>query len=92
MDLIIRTPGLIDVAEKIFSNLERKDLLQCQQVNEYWASILLNPWFWHKRMKKINKFGKKLSQENQDKWTKFCEKLSETHFTKNTQCAGTTKF
>ena len=50
MDRITRTPGLIHIAEQIFSNLERNDLMQCQEVNEYWASILRIPWFWYNRM------------------------------------------
>ena len=79
MDLITRTPGLIHIAERIFSDLERNDLLQCQKVNEYWASILRNPWFWYNRMMKDTT----LSQEHQKEWSKFCEKLSKSNITKD---------
>ena len=54
MDRLTTTPGLIHIAENIFSNLERRDLLQCQEVNESWARILRNPWFWYNRLKKNN--------------------------------------
>ena len=74
MDRITRTPGLIHIAEQIFSNLERNDLMQCQEVNEYWASILRNPWFWYHRMTQKTI----LSQEHQKEWMDFCEKLSKS--------------
>ena len=77
MDLITRTPGLVHIAEQIFSNLDRRNLLQCQKVNEYWASILRNPWFWYKRMSQSTT----LSQEHQKEWMKFCEKLSKLNLT-----------
>ena len=79
MDLITRTPGLVHLAEQIFSNLERNDLLQCQKVNEYWASILRNPWFWYKRMMK----NTTLPQEHQNEWKGFCQKLSKLSLTKD---------
>ena len=79
MDLITRTPGLIHIAEQIFSNLDRNDLLQCQEVNEYWASILRNPWFWYNRMTQ----NTTLSQEHQKEWMDFCEKLSKLNLTKD---------
>ena len=50
MDLITKTPGLIHIAEEIFSNLDRNSLLECQEVNEHWGSILRNPCFF------LNKF------------------------------------
>ena len=78
MDLITRTPGLVHIAEQIFSNLERNDLLQCQEVNEYWGSILRNPWFWYNRMMK----NSTLSQEHRKEWRDFCEKLSKSNLTK----------
>ena len=71
MDQITRTPGLIHIAEQIFSNLDRCDILRCQEVNEYWASILRNPWFWYNRMMQKNT----LTQEHQKEWKDFCEKL-----------------
>ena len=79
MDRITKTPGLIHIAEQIFSNLDRNDLLQCQKVNEYWATILRNPWFWYKRMMK----NTTLSEEHQREWSNFCEKLSKSNLTKD---------
>ena len=78
MDLITRTPGLLHIAEKIFSNLDRKSIWQCQKVNDYWWNILMNPWFWFNRMKPKNK----LSKEHRLEWMEFFEKLSKLIFTK----------
>ena len=78
MDLITKTPGLIHIAEQIFSNLEREILLQCQKVNEYWARILRNPWFWYNRMTQ----NTELSEEHQKEWMDFCEKLNKLVLTK----------
>ena len=77
MDLITKTPGLIHIAEEIFSNLDRKSLLECQNVNEHWGSILRNPWFWFRRMEQYAK----LSEEHQKEWKDFCEKLSKLNLT-----------
>ena len=79
MDLITTTPGLIHIAEQIFSNLDRYSLLICQKVNVYWASILQNPWFWFNRMMQ----NTTLSQVHQKEWMKFCENLSKLILTKD---------
>ena len=79
MDLITTTPGLFHIAEQIFSNLDRNSLLQCCEVNEHWANILRNPWFWFNRMKQ----NTKLSQEDQKEWEDFCEKLNKLNLTKD---------
>ena len=79
MDRITRTPGLIHIAEQIFSKLERNDLLQCQEVNEYWGSVLRNPWFWYNRMMK----NSTLSQEHRKEWSNFCKKLTKSNLTKD---------
>ena len=79
MDLITTTPGLFHIAEQIFSNLDRNSLLQCFEVNEHWANILRNPWFWFKRMKQ----NTKLSKEDQKEWMVFCEKLNKLNLTNN---------
>ena len=78
MDRITRTPGLIQIAEQIFSNLAINDLFQCQKVNEYWASILRNPWFWYKRMAQKNI----LTEMQQKEWSNFCDKLNNLDLTK----------
>ena len=79
MDLITTTPGLIHIAEQIFSNLDRYSLLICQKVNVYWASILQNPWFWFNRMMQ----NTTLSQVHQKEWMDFCKKLSKSNLTKD---------
>ena len=79
MDRITKAPGLIHIAEQIFSYLDRNDLMQCQEVNEYWASILRNPWFWYTRMTQ----KATLSQEHQKEWMDFCENLSKLNLTKD---------
>ena len=79
MDRITRTPGLIQIAEQIFSNLAINDLFQCQNVNEYWASILRNPWVWYNRMTQNNI----LSEGHQKEWSIFCEKLKKIDLTKD---------
>ena len=79
IDLITRTPGLIHIAEQIFSNLDRNSLLICQEVNEHWASILRNPWFWYNRIIQ----NTTLSQEHQKEWMKFCEKLKKLNLTRD---------
>ena len=79
MDRITKTPGLIHIAEQIFSNLDINSLMQCQEVNEYWASILRNPWFWYTRMTQKTT----LSQEHQKEWMKFCEKLKKLNLTRD---------
>ena len=79
MDLITRTPGFIHIAEQIFSNLDRNDLLRCREVNEYWASILRSPWFWYNRMMKNDPLFPKYQKE----WMDFCEKLSKLNLTKD---------
>ena len=79
MDLITKTPGLIHIAEEIFSNLDGNSLLECQEVNEHWGSILRNPWFWYNRMTQ----NTTLSQEHQKEWMNFCEKLNKLDLTKD---------
>ena len=79
MDLITKTPGFIHIAEEIFSNLDRNSLFECQKVNEYWGSILRNPWFWFGRMEHYAT----LSEEDQKEWKDFCEKLSKLNLTKD---------
>ena len=79
IDLITRTPGLIHIAEQIFSNLDRSSLLICQEVNEHWASILRNPWFWYNRIVQ----NTTLSPEHLKEWMKFCEKLKKLNLTRD---------
>ena len=49
MDLITKSPGLLDIAERIFMELDHEKLLLCEEVNSNWRTILRNPWFWYKK-------------------------------------------
>ena len=49
MDLITKSPGLLDIAERIFLELDHEKLLLCEEVNSNWRTILRNPWFWYKK-------------------------------------------
>ena len=49
MDLITKSPGLLDIAERIFLELDHEKLLLCEEVNSNWRTILRNPWFWCKK-------------------------------------------
>ena len=79
MDLITKTPGLQHIAEQIFSNLDFISILQCQKVNDHWWNIIMKPLFWFNKMKK----NTKLSQEHQNEWMIFIEKLSKLNLTKD---------
>ena len=79
MNRITQTPGLIHIAEQIFSNLDRNFLWKCQEVNKSWQSIIQNPWFWFHIMQQYAK----LSEEHQKEWIDFCEKLSKLNLTKD---------
>ena len=74
MDLITKTPGLQHIAEQIFSNLDRNSLWQCQKVNDYWWNIIMKPLFWLKP-------STKLSEEHQNEWMRFWQKLSKRNLT-----------
>ena len=69
----------LDLAEQIFLNLDINSLWQCQKVNDHWWEMLINPWFWFKRMKQ----NSKLSQVHQKEWMDFCEKLNKVNLTKD---------
>ena len=52
MDQITKSPGLYHIAEKIFLELNHKNLLHCEDVNNNWNHILAskdtNSRFWNK--------------------------------------------
>ena len=79
MDLITKTPGVQHIAEQIFLNLDFFSIWQCQKVNNHWWNIIMNPLFWFYKMKTSTK----LSQENQNEWIIFCEKLSKLNITQD---------
>ena len=56
MDILINNPGLKHLAEKIFLNLEFKNLEMCARVNESWRSILKDPLFWIHKYRQTETF------------------------------------
>ena len=64
MEQILNNPGLQHITERIFCNLEFKDLMSCQLMNNSCNQILKNSMFWLK----IWQLKKGLSEENQKCW------------------------
>ena len=79
MDLITKTPGLQYIAEQIFINLDFYSIWQCRKVNDHWWNIIMKPLFWFNKMKTSTI----LSQEHQEEWIRFCEKLSKLNITQD---------
>ena len=63
LEVILNTPGLVYLAEKIFNNLDHDSVKVCQGINQSSKQILDDPMFW------LRKFGN-LSKENQNDWIK----------------------
>ena len=66
MDLITKSPGLLDIAERIFLELDHEKLLLCEEVNSNWRTILRNPWFWYKKCQQNSTLS-----VNQSEWEQF---------------------
>ena len=65
MEKIINNPGLQHLAEKVFSNLELKDLEVCAMINQLSKQILDNPTFWLKKF-----VSRGMSKKNETEWAK----------------------
>ena len=65
MEKIINNPGLQHLAEKVFSNLELKDLEVCAMINQLSKQILDNPIFWLKKF-----VSRGMSKKNETEWAK----------------------
>ena len=65
MEKIINNPGLQHLAEKVFSNLELKDLEVCAMINQLSKQILENPIFWLKKF-----VSRGMSKKNETEWAK----------------------
>ena len=63
MEKIINNPGLQHLAEKVFSNLELKDLEVCAMINQLSKQILDNPIFWLKKF-----VSRGMSKKNEIEW------------------------
>ena len=68
MEQILENPGLLHLAENIFSNLNDADVEICRNINQISKEILDNPMFW------LRKFGN-LSQKNQNNWIKDIQSI-----------------
>ena len=78
MEIILENPGLLHLAENIFSNLNDADVEICRNINQISKEILDNPMFW------LRRFGN-LLQENQKYWIKEFQSIknSEKNILKN---------
>ena len=77
----MRNPGLQHIGEEILLNLDKKCLTKkCQNVNDIWESIILQPTFWLKK-----RIQKGLSKQNHRIWAKLIQELKDsqhkTHIT-----------
>ena len=79
MDYIINNPGLQNIIELIFLNLDFEELLVCQLINKSCKEILDNPMFWLKKWR----FGQGLSQKNYLDWTKVIQITRDTNLEEN---------
>ena len=68
MEKILENPGLVHLAENIFSNLNDVNVEICRNINQISKEILDNPMFW------LRKFGN-LLQENQKYWIKDIQSI-----------------
>ena len=69
MENISKNPGLQQITERIFSELEHEALLKCQDVNTSWKDLLKNPITWLKICVK-----KGLPSEFYPEWLKLIQK------------------
>ena len=53
MEKLICNPGLQHLAEKVFLNLDGKDLKICGQINQICKQMVENPLFWLKLVETI---------------------------------------
>ena len=69
MDTFTKTPGLQQISEDIFRNLDKKSLLNCRLVNQAWKGILDMPIFCLKKFisSEVVENWKYLSQQIEDK-------------------------
>ena len=65
MEKIFNNPGLQHLAEKVFLNLEWKDLEVCAMINQLSKQILENPIFWLKKF-----VSRGMSKKNETEWAK----------------------
>ena len=71
MEKILKTPGLVHLAENIFNNLSDEAVKICRCINQSSMEILDNISFW------LRKFGN-LSKENQKEWMKVIKSVKKS--------------
>ena len=69
MEKILENPGLVHLAENIFSNLNNADVKICQNINQMSKEILDSPIFW------LRKF-RNLSWKDQKDWIKDIQSIN----------------
>ena len=57
LEKILKTPGLIHLAEKVFGNFD--DVKICRDINQSSREILDNPMFWLKKFESLSKKNRK---------------------------------
>ena len=74
MDTITISPGLHHILEKIFMELDQKELDNCQLVNKIWNNIITNKSLhWYEKLLEKSSL---LSDEEKTKWKKLIGKLN----------------
>ena len=71
---IVNNPGLQNITEKIFLNLNFEDLMACQLINKSCKEILDYPMFWLK----IWRLRQGLSPKNHSDWAKVIQMTQNT--------------
>ena len=83
---IVNNPGLQNITEKIFLNLNFEDLMACQSINKSCKEILDYPMFWLK----IWRLRQGLSPKNHSDWAKAIQTTQNTTL-KGNVCSYTKK-
>ena len=82
LENVINNPGLLHIAEGIFSELDNNSLEVCQNINQASKQILANlgekPSFW---LGKFIRGG--LSKKNQEDWTKAIRSVKNSEMKKH---------
>ena len=65
----------LELAEKIFLNLDKNEILECAKVNANWRKICRDPVLW---FKKCEQDGGLISTEHKKQWGKVIQKMIES--------------
>ena len=75
LEKILNNPGLVHLAENIFSNLDCNGTEICRNINQSLRQMLDSPMFW------LRKF-EELSKENQKDWIKVVQSMNNSEMEK----------